>query len=135
MKPCVVYFSRTGNTKRLAQAIADEIKAPLFETTSTQPSALNEFDILIFGNPVEGASPAKEAVAFIESMPAVTEKKAIVFCTSRLFGAGRTLGIMEKMLEGKGYEVVLRVSKKGMKPDKEADFSEILEEVKKAVTK
>ena len=119
----------------MAQAIADEIKAPLFETTSTSPSALNEFDILIFGNPVEGASPAKEAVAFIESMPAVTGKKAIVFCTNRLFGAGRTLGIMEKMLEGKGYEVVLRVSKKGMKPDKEADFSEILEEVKRTVTK
>ena len=38
---------------------------------------------------------------------------------------------MAKMLERKGYETMLKVSKKGMKPDKEADFSEILAEIKK----
>jgi hypothetical protein len=37
---------------------------------------------------------------------------------------------MEKLLAAKGYNAVLKVSKKGMKPDKEADFSEILGEVK-----
>ncbi len=35
---------------------------------------------------MEGASPAKEAAAFIESMPRVEGKKAIVFCTYRAFG-------------------------------------------------
>jgi len=135
MKPCVVYFSRTGNTKRLAQAIAEAMKTPIFDMTSTLPSALAEFDLLIVGNPVEGSSPAKEAAAFIKSMPKVEGKKAIVFCTNRLFGAGRTMKIMEKMLDGKGYETVLKVSKKGMKPDKEADFSGILTEVKKVLEK
>ena len=135
MNACVVYFSRTGNTKRLAQAIADTVKAPIFDIASTQPSATENFDLLIIGTPVEGASPAKETVAFIESMPKMKGKKAILFCTNRLFGSGRTMKIMEKMLDCKGYETVLKVSKKGMKPHKEADFSDVLSEVKKALEK
>ena len=135
MKPCVVYFSRTGNTKRLAQAIADTAKAPIFDMTATQPSAIVDFDLLIIGTPVEGSSPAREASAFIESMLKVEGKKAILFCTNRLFGSGRTLKMMEKMLDGKGYETVLKVSKKGMKPDKEADFSDVLADVKKVLEK
>ncbi|MGA3110978.1 MAG: flavodoxin family protein [Candidatus Bathyarchaeia archaeon] len=135
MKTCVVYFSRTGNTKRLAQAIAETVKAPIFSMAETQPSAIQDCDLLIIGSPVEGASPAKEASAFIESMPKVEHKKAIVFCTHRIFGSSRAMGKMEKMLNGKGYETVLKVAKKGMKPDQEADFSEVLSEVKKAVEK
>jgi flavodoxin len=73
MKTCVVYFSRTGNTKRLAQA--DTAKAPIFDMAVTQPSAIEDFDLLILGTPVEGSSPAKEAAAFIESMPKVESKK------------------------------------------------------------
>jgi len=131
MKACVVYFSRTGNTKRLAQAIAEIVKAPIFDIASTQPSSIENFDLLILGTPVEGSSPAKETAAFIGSMLEVKGKKAILFCTNRLFGSGRTMKIMEKMLDEKGYETVLKVSKKGMKPDKEADFSDVLSEVKK----
>ncbi len=66
MNPCVVYFSRTGNTKRLAQAIADAVKAPLMDISGTLPSTIENFDPLILGTPVEGSSPAKETVAFIE---------------------------------------------------------------------
>jgi flavodoxin len=135
MNACVVYFSRTGNTKRLAQAIAETAKAPIFDVASAQPSAIEKFDLLILGTPVEGVSPAKETVAFIESMPKVEGKRAILFCTNRLFGSGRTMNIMEKMLNCKGYETLLKVSKKGMKPHKEADFSDVLSEVKKALEK
>ncbi len=135
MKPCVVYFSRTGNTKRLAQAIAESVKAPIFDMASTQPASLAEFDMLILGNPVEGASPAKEAAAFVESMPSVESKKVILFCTYRAFGNNHAMKKLQKQLEGKGYETVLKVSKKGMKPDKESDFSEILAEIRKALEK
>jgi len=135
MKTCVVYFSRTGNTKRLAQAIADTANAPIFDMAATQPSAIEDFDLLIIGTPVEGSSPAKEASAFIESMLKAEGKKAILFCTNRLFGSGRTMKIMEKMLESKGYKTVLKVSKKGMRSDKESDFSSVLAEVKKTVEK
>jgi flavodoxin len=135
MNPCVVYFSRTGNTRRFAEAIADAVKAPIFDLASIQPSALASFDVVILGSPVEGGSPTKEAVAFVEGMPVVVGKKAVVFCTNRLFGAGRTMGILEKMLEGRGYETVAKVSKRGMKPDREADFTREVAEIKKALEK
>ena len=135
MEACVVYFSRTGNTQRLAQAIADAVKAPLMNLAGTLPSTIEGFDPLILGTPVEGSSPAKETKAFIESMNRVEGKKAILFCTYRMFGNERTMKAMEKELKTKGYETVLKVSKKGMKPDKEADFSDVVAEVKKALGK
>ena len=42
---------------------------------------------------------------------------------------------IEKELKRKGYETILKVSKKGMKPDKETDFSDIIAEVKKTLGK
>jgi flavodoxin len=135
MNTCVVYFSRTGNTKHLAQAIADTAKAPIYDLASAPTSAIENCGLLILGTPVEGSSPAKETLAFIDAMPRAEGKKAILFCTHRLFGNNRTMNAMEKLLAAKGYVTVLKVSKKGMKPDKEADFSDILSEVKKSLEK
>ena len=98
MDPCVVYFSRTGNTKRLAQAIADAANAPLMDISGTMPSTMETFDLLILGTPVEGSSPAKETRTFIEGMNKVEGRKAILFCTYRIFGNERTMKAMEKEL-------------------------------------
>jgi flavodoxin len=135
MKTCIFYFSRTGNTKRLAQAIAEAAKAPLYDIASAKPSDTQNCDLIILGTPVEGSSPAKETLAFIANMPKAASKKAFLFCTCRFFGNGRTLKTMEKELAVKGYETLLSVSKKGMKPDKEADFSDILKEIKQVLEK
>jgi len=75
---------------------------------------------------VEGASPAKETVAFVESMANVQGKKAILFCTYKAFGNERTMKKIEKMLEPKGCQTILKVSKKGMKPEKESGFSDLI---------
>lgn len=132
MNACVLYFSRTGNTKLLAEAIADTVKAPIFNIASTEPSAIEKFDLLILGTPVEGSRPAEETLAFIENMPKKEGKRTILFCTCA-FWKGSTFKILEKQLASKGYESILSVSKKGMKPDKEADFSEVVEEVRKVL--
>ncbi len=42
MKPCVLYFSRTGNTKRVAEAIANQVKAPLFDIATCDPSVVTD---------------------------------------------------------------------------------------------
>jgi flavodoxin len=133
MNAAVVYFSRTSNTKRLAQAIADNLKAPLLDLASNIPSSMEKYDLLVLGTPVEGASPAKETLAFLDGMKQNDGAKAIVFCTWKLFGNERTMKVMEKALSSKGYTTILRVSKKGMKPEKEADFCEVINEVQKAL--
>lgn len=117
------------------QALADTLKARIFDSTSTQVPDLANCDLLILGTPVEGSSPAQETSAFIEGLHKVEGKKAILFCTYKFFGSGRVFKIMEKKLAEKCYETILNVCKKGMKSDKEADFSEILTEVKKTLEK
>ncbi len=61
--------------------------------------------------------------------------KSILFCIYRIFGNNRTLNVMEKKLKRKGYQTISKVSKKEMKSDKEADFSEIINEIKKILGK
>jgi flavodoxin len=133
MKACVIYFSRTGNTKSMAEAISDSIKASAFDITSCEPSVVEDFDMLILGTPVEGLRPAKEILNFIEQMPEAEGKKTIVFCTYALWKA-RTLRTLANKLAKKGYDTVLSVSKKGVKPNK-TDFSDILDQIEKAIEK
>jgi flavodoxin len=131
MKTCILYFSRTGNTKLMAQAIADSVKAPAFDIASSQPSVVENYELIIIGTPVEGSSPAKETKEFVERLPKGEGKKTILFCTYRIW-KGSALKILQSELASKGYENVLNLSKKGMTPGKPADFSDILEEIKKA---
>jgi flavodoxin len=130
MNAAVVYFSRTGNTQKLAQAIANEARAPIYDLTQSDSSKVGNIDLLIFGTPVEGASPAKEAMVYITNMPVVTGKKAILFVTYRIFGNERAMKSIEKVLYSKGYETILKVSKKGMKPEQTPNFSDVLSKVK-----
>jgi flavodoxin len=132
MKAMVLYFSRTGNTKRLAEAISDFAKAPIFDIAAVQPSVMNDADVVIIGTPTEGSRPTQEVMAFISRLPKVEGKKTILFCTCRLW-VGGTLKTMEKALSDKGYNTVLSVSKKGMTPEKTADFSEVLKKIGNAL--
>jgi flavodoxin len=134
MKTCVLYFSRTGNTKRMAEAIAESTKAPAFDMTSSDPSVAEGFDLLIVGTPVEGFRPAKETVDFVERLPKTEGKRAILFCT-HAFWKGSTFKILEKELVSKGYDVILSVSKKGIKPDQPADFSDSINKIKQVLEK
>ena len=132
MKSCVLYFSRTGNTKRMAEAISKAAKVPTFDMVCSNPSIVEGFDLLIIGTPVEGFNPAKETKAFVECLPKTEGKKAILFCTYALW-KGRTFGVLKKVLGSKGYETILDVSKKGMKPDKPAEFSDSINKISKSL--
>lgn len=135
MNGAVVYFSRTGNTRRLAEAIANTLRIPLIDLASTLPSTIEKYDLLVLGTPVEGASPAKETLAFAQGMNRRSDAKAVLFTTYKIFGNMRTMKAIDKILSAKGYTTILMVSKKGMQPEKEADFSEVIQQVKNAVEK
>jgi flavodoxin len=131
MKACVLYISRTGNTKRLAEAIADLLKAPVFDIASApEPSLVQDFALLIIGTPVMGLKPAPEVHSFVKRLPDGAGKKTILFCTYAIKQGG-TLKILEKELTTKGYVNILNVSKRGLKPSK-ADFQEVLDQIGKA---
>ncbi len=133
MKPCVLYFSRTGNTKRMAEAISEATEAPVFSITSSEPSAVEDFDMLIVGTPVEGFRPAKETIDFVKRLPNAESKKAIIFCTCALW-KGRTFNVLKNELSRKGYDTKLTLSKK-MKQDQPADFADSINKIKQALEK
>jgi flavodoxin len=132
MKACVLFISRTGNTKCLAGAIADLLKAPVFDlASSVEPDVVENFDLVIIGTPVMGLNPAPEVHSFVKRLPNSTGKRTILFCTYAIKQGG-TLKILEKELVIKGYTNILSVSKRGLKPSK-ADFTEVLTAIGKAV--
>jgi flavodoxin len=70
MKVLVVYVSRTGKTKRVAQAIYEEIKAKKELKEIGQVNGLEGYDLTFVGFPIEGYGPAKEASGFLEKYAA-----------------------------------------------------------------
>ncbi len=132
MKACVLYISRTGNTKRFAEAISESLEVPIFNIADApEPSVTQDFELLVIGTPVMGMRPTPEVHSFVKRLPECTGKKAILFCTYAIRQGG-TLKVLEKELTQKGYVTILSVSKRGLKPNK-ADFSDVLDEINKAV--
>ncbi len=131
MKPCVLYISRTGNTKRLAEAIAEQLNASLYDLANVpDPLITQDFDLLIIGTPVMGLQPAPEVHSFVKRLPEGEGKRTILFCTYAI-NQGRALKILEKELTAKGYRNILNVAKRGIKPSK-ADFKDVLDAIGKA---
>ena len=131
MRACVLYLSRTGNTRRLAEAISDLLKIPVFDITKSEPAVSEDFDLLILGTPVTGFQPAFEVMSFVKRLPKCEGKKTILFCTYAV-AKGSTFKILEEELAAKGYSTILSVSKKGVKPSL-ADFANVLDEIARAV--
>ncbi len=132
MNACVLYFSQTGNTRKFAKTISDSLKIQaVYDITTTDPSVVNDFDVIILGTPVHGFNPSKESLAFVENIPECKSKRAILFCTYRLW-KGSTFGKLKKGLKKKGYSTVLCVSAKGKELTKE-DFSDSTAKIAKAL--
>jgi flavodoxin len=132
MNACVLYFSQTGNTRKFAEAISDSLKIPaVYDITTAEPTVVNDFDLIILGTPVHGFSPSVESLAFVERLPDGDGKRAILFCTHRLW-TGRTFGKLKKELKKKGYSTLLSVSVKG-KEFAEEDFSDAIDKIKEAL--
>lgn len=133
MNACVLYISRTGNTKRMAEAIAAHLSAPLFDISKLEGFNAADFDLLAVGTPLMGGRPTPEVTTFLQNLPDGTDKKAIVFCTYAITKAG-ALKNMQSELAKKGYVTVLELSKRVLRQSK-ADFSDCLAEISKVLKK
>ena len=131
MKACVLYISRTGNTKRMAEAIAGQLNAPIFDISKPEGFVASNFDLLVVGTPLMGGRPTPEVSAFLAHLPEGAGKKAIVFCTYAVTKAG-ALKNMEAELVKKGYVPILQLSKRVLRQSK-ADFSDCLAEIRKVL--
>jgi flavodoxin/NAD-dependent dihydropyrimidine dehydrogenase PreA subunit len=110
MQIVIVYFSQTGNTLRIADALADSFResgnpARVISITELQPEDLIEFDILGVGAPCFSSKAPTPLIEFLDELPTLKEKPAFVFATSG--GApGRVLYDLANSLRRKNANVV-----------------------------
>lgn len=79
VKALVAYFSQTGNTKKVAEAIFDELPGEKELKDIAELSDLEGYDLLFFGFPVIAFGAAPPAKEFLEQHAA--GKKVALFVT------------------------------------------------------
>jgi flavodoxin len=100
----VVYFSRSGNTRQVAEVMAEElgIKAKDIKSVDTLPG-----DAFIFlGTGCYGAVLVREIADFIERNH--LKGRRIALFTTSAFGWGKEVSVMEKQILDKGVDIAGR---------------------------
>ncbi len=131
MKSVILYYSRTGKTKFLAEKLREELGADLVEIrdlkkrrgpfgflrgardahlglrTQVTPSSfdLSNYELIILGTPVWAYSPTPALNTFLDTCNFMG-KKVILFVTSRGVGYRRALDILKGKVEARGGRVV-----------------------------
>ncbi len=104
MNVALVYFSRGGNTRKIAEAIAEELQITPIDVKKDSPDVSNT-DVLIIGSGTYGGKPGKEMVAYLENLKPVTEKRAACFA-SCAGDSTKALATMKEILNRKGYSII-----------------------------
>jgi len=105
MKIALIYFSRGGNTRKIAEVMAEELGVTAVDVKKNQPD-VSDVDLLVVGSGTYGSKPGKEMVAYLENLKPVTGKKAACFSSCASGDASRTLQAMKDLLSAKGYSTV-----------------------------
>ena len=98
----VIYYSRGGNTARVADSIASELGATASDVKTGREPSQDSF--LFLGSGCYYGKPGKEMIDFIQSHD-FKGRKVALFGTSGN-GRGQETTAMEEMLKGKGCNVV-----------------------------
>jgi flavorubredoxin len=113
MRAAIVYESLTGNTRRAARLIGEELRragfeATVFPITRVDYQALADADLLIVGSWTDGlvfVGQRPGRAGRLRRLPVVAGKKCVVFCTYAV-NCGATLDKLTRILEGRGAEVL-----------------------------
>jgi flavodoxin len=103
MKALIVYFSRGGNTRKIAEAIAQELGCRASDVTKESPS-VSGLDLLVVGSGNYGNNVGEKLQEFMNGLPQIGKGNAAVFAT----GGGpepKAIGVMQEQLVKKGYTV------------------------------
>jgi flavodoxin len=111
MKALVVYYSRGGNTRKIAEAMAQELGCIAVDVMKETPD-VSGLDLLIIGSGNYGDKVGDKLQQSLSDMPQIRGGKAAVFAT-----AGgpdpKSLAVMQETLEKKGYEVLSSFKSRG----------------------
>lgn len=106
----LIYFSQTGNTRRIAEAMAEVFRAAghttrLVSLKKATPQDAVACDLLGIGTPCFSSQAPTPIKTFLQNLPILDKKRAFVFATSG--GApGRVLYDLTRLLQRKGADVI-----------------------------
>lgn len=109
MKGLVVYYSATGNTKKVARAIhrgmAEVIEADLRTLKEIDPKDVGLYDLIGIGSPIWYFRETANVRLFMYRMPDLSGKLGFVFCSHGTAPLG-VFHSMVPMLKDKGLTVI-----------------------------
>ncbi|MBN1940946.1 MAG: flavodoxin domain-containing protein [Candidatus Diapherotrites archaeon] len=128
MRVLVVYYSKTGNTEKVAERIKDFFAAqktgidlmPLKTKGKIDPKQmpkaeqivltnpktnLAQYDLVFVGTPVWGMQPSPIALAYLKQLEKANGKKFVLFATCHAV-SGTTLKKMSSILATKGASTI-----------------------------
>ncbi len=123
----IIVYSRTGHTLSAARKLKEKLSADGHRVTleqietagpvnrsatsarlKTKP-AINAYQGLVLGCPVQGGAPAGPMLSYLEQMPSLEGKRVACLVTGFFpvadWGRDQTLARMEQICESKGGEV------------------------------
>jgi len=111
MRTIILYSSKSGNTKKIADSMASQIGCDAIRITSnsTHPTLdLNEYDLILVGTGLFAGTPNEDLMRFLGNLNLKTTKMFALFITWG--GAPRTdklaLTRLRMLLESKGQKVL-----------------------------
>ena len=104
MKIQVRYYSRSGNTKALAEAIAKGVNTKAISIDDSNASINEKTDILFIGGALYAYGLDNKIKEYIFNLDSKNIDKAIVFSTSWI--SKHSIDLIKKSLKNKGIDVI-----------------------------
>jgi flavodoxin len=99
----VVYDSWSGNTRQIAEEIADVLNCPAMGVDDAGECVMSDYDLVVVGSPVHGGMPTGKIDDFLSQLKPAGASAVFVTYGAPLFGtltANQCLNSMEKKLGG-----------------------------------
>lgn len=117
MKCAVRYCSRSGNTRLLAEAIAEELGVSAVSVDAPEAKLSGHTDVLFIGGALYAYGLDKKLVSFIRTLDGDMVGRAVLFSTTWL--SKHSFDLMRKELEARGIVVAERTFYAKNKPTPE----------------
>lgn len=107
MKTAVIYWSGTGNTEAMAQAVAEGAGAELFAVSAFSGS-VTDYDVIAFGCPSMGAEELEETEfePFFASIESALSGKRVALFGSYGWGDGEWMRNWADRVKAAGAELI-----------------------------
>ena len=110
MKTLVIYDTNFGNTRKVAEAVAETLGAKASSVADIRVEDLGEYGLIVVGSPILGWRPSEKTLAFLAGFGpgALKNVKAAAFDTRvKMFIHGDAAGKIAQALEKAGAEIVV----------------------------